>query len=50
MLAVGALAAIAVLVRLRRGTPSLARVGSYDEPVASEVLGGIARRERRGGA
>ena len=50
VLAVGALAAIAVLVRLRRGTPSLARVGSYDEPVASEVLGGIARRERRGGA
>ncbi|MEV5069008.1 APC family permease [Microbacterium sp. LMI12-1-1.1] len=50
VLAVGAVAAIAVLVRLRRGTPSLARVGSYDEPVASEVLGGIARRERRGGA
>ncbi|MDQ7879799.1 APC family permease [Microbacterium sp. QXD-8] len=50
VLAVGALAAIAVLVRMRRGTPSLARVGSYDEPVASEVLGGIARRERRGGA
>ena len=50
VLAVGALAAVAVAVRLRRGTPSLARVGSYDEPVASEVLGGIARRERRSGA
>ena len=50
VLAVGAIAGVAVAVRLRRGTPSLARVGSYDEPVASEVLGGIARRERRSGA
>jgi amino acid transporter len=50
VLAVGAVAAVAVAVRLRRGTPSLAHVGSYDEPVASEVLGGIARRERGSGA
>lgn len=49
VLAVGAAAALAVLVRLRSGRPSLARVGSYDEPVASQVLGGVARGERSGG-
>ncbi|MFD4959034.1 APC family permease [Microbacterium sp. NPDC058389] len=49
VLAVAALAGVAVAVRLRRGTPSLARIGSYDEPVASQVLGGVARDERGGG-
>jgi len=29
--------------RLRRGAPSLDGVGGYDEPVAAQVLGGVAR-------
>jgi amino acid transporter len=49
VLAVAALAGGAVALRLRRRTPSLERVGSYDEPVASQVLGGVARDERGGG-
>jgi len=49
VLAVALAAGAAVVVRLRRGTPSLARIGSYDEPVASQVLGGVARPERHGG-
>jgi amino acid transporter len=42
VLGLAGLAAIAVVVRLRRGTRTLRRIGSYDEPVASEVLGGVA--------
>ena len=49
VLAVALISGVAVAVRLRRGTPSLARIGSYDEPVASQVLGGVARDDRGGG-
>jgi len=49
VLAVAALAVVGVLLRLRGGTPSLERIGSYDEPVASQVLGGVARRAGSGG-
>ena len=49
VLAVAGIAAAAVVLRLRRGLPSLARIGSYDEPVASQVLGGVARPEAAGG-
>lgn len=48
-LAVAAVGTMAVALRLRRGMRSLTRVGSYDEPVASQVLGGVARAERRDG-
>ncbi|WP_341997635.1 APC family permease [Microbacterium sp. LWH7-1.2] len=47
--AIALISAIAVLLRLRRGVSSLARIGSYDEPVASQVLGGVARGERTSG-
>ncbi|WP_374975193.1 APC family permease [Microbacterium trichothecenolyticum] len=46
---IAVISAIAVLGRLRRGPSSLAGIGSYDEPVASQVLGGVARGERTGG-
>jgi amino acid transporter len=42
-LGVGVLAAVLVAWRMRRGVASLAGIGAYDEPVASEVLGGVAR-------
>lgn len=44
------LVAVGVLWRLRADAPSLDGIGAYDEPVASQVLGGIARRRtaRRG--
>lgn len=45
---VGALAALGVTWRRRRGEASLVGVGAYDEPVASEVLGGVARRPADG--
>lgn len=43
-LIVAVAAALIVAWRRRRGEASLAGIGAYDEPVASEVLGGIARR------
>lgn len=43
-LIVAGVAALAVGWRRRRGEASLAGIGAYDEPVASEVLGGVARR------
>ena len=43
-LIVAAIAALVVLWRRRRGEASLAGIGAYDEPIASEVLGGVARR------
>lgn len=36
-------AAVAIAVRVRRGRRSLLAVGSYDEPVAADVLGGVAQ-------
>ncbi|MFT4307696.1 MAG: APC family permease [Microbacterium sp.] len=42
--AVAAAVAVAVVARLRREGTDLGRVGSYDEPVAAEVLGGVAKR------
>ena len=47
-LAVAVVAALAVVWRRRRGEASLAGIGAYDEPVASEVLGGVARRPSDG--
>ncbi|GAA1465274.1 APC family permease [Microbacterium thalassium] len=38
-----AIAATGVLVRVRRGRETLRTIGSYDEPVAADVLGGVAR-------
>lgn len=43
-LIVAAVAGAVVAWRRRRGPASLAGIGAYDEPVASEVLGGVARR------
>ncbi len=43
-LVVAAIASLAVLWRRRRGEASLAGIGAYDEPIASDVLGGVARR------
>jgi amino acid transporter len=42
-LAIAVLVGGAIVWRLRRGARSLDGIGSYDEPVASEVLGGVAR-------
>ena len=42
-LAIAVVAAGAIAWRVRRGARSLDGIGSYDEPVASEVLGGVAR-------
>lgn len=46
-LVIAVLLAVAVALRLRGGTASLVRVGSYDEPVAAHVLGGVARGSER---
>ncbi|WP_345802367.1 APC family permease [Microbacterium sp. AZCO] len=46
-LALAVLLGALVAWRSRRGAPPLDGIGSYDEPVASEVLGGVARREAR---
>ncbi|WP_438353148.1 APC family permease [Microbacterium sp. CJ88] len=46
-LAVCALAFGVVVWRARRGARSLDGMGSYDEPTASQVLGGIARGQGR---
>lgn len=40
--AIAVVAGGAIGWRLRRGAPTLSRIGSYDEPTAAEVLGGVA--------
>lgn len=40
--AIAVAAGVAIRWRLRHGARSLARIGSYDEPTAAEVLGGVA--------
>ncbi len=42
--ALAGVVAVGVLWRLRTGRSALDGIGAYDEPVASQVLGGIARR------
>lgn len=39
----GVVAAVVIATRLRRGPASLAGMGTYDEPIAADVLGGVAR-------
>lgn len=39
------LVGVLVIWRARPGAPPLDDIGSYDEPLASQVLGGVARRE-----
>lgn len=45
VVAVVVVAVAAISWRMRRGATSVLTVGAYDEPIASQVLGGVARQE-----